>query len=302
MNVNLQFAKFLKAFPWSATKHSLEVTIAKHEYLDCERLSDEILAAIENLHPFSFIRLGDGEGARVRLSMADEADYSELYDENRLYFNHIWFGSHHDDSLGHFGQLSRELWEVVGEATVVGIPYQSWINHDFDCCSTTGIPSLTNIIRMLEEIDCRHSTSQKYCPQNMHFELAKSDLFDRIFATSARISMISCYDGLPKAIELRFGRRLHSFIKVPGESAYRNVIKDDSDKRSHYPLVFQQIRQSIQNENLTGHVFIIAAGYLGKFYCSDVRRSGGVAVDIGSIADGWMGRNTRPGMADVTLG
>ena len=42
-----------------------------------------------------------------------------------------------------------------------------------------------------------------------------------------------------------------------------------------------------------GHVFIVAAGYLGKSYCARVRDRGGIGLDLGSIVDEWLGYDTR---------
>ena len=46
-----------------------------------------------------------------------------------------------------------------------------------------------------------------------------------------------------------------------------------------------------------GAIFLVAAGLLGKVYCARIHELGGIAIDIGSLADGWMGygRDTRPG-------
>jgi hypothetical protein len=38
---------------------------------------------------------------------------------------------------------------------------------------------------------------------------------------------------------------------------------------------------------------LVAAGILGKIYCDVIRAAGGVAVDIGHVADLWAGRETR---------
>jgi hypothetical protein len=37
----------------------------------------------------------------------------------------------------------------------------------------------------------------------------------------------------------------------------------------------------------------VAAGMLGKIYAMDLKKSGAVVLDIGSIADALVGKNTR---------
>lgn len=45
-----------------------------------------------------------------------------------------------------------------------------------------------------------------------------------------------------------------------------------------------------------GAVFLVAAGLLGKVYCHRIHRLGGIAIDVGSVVDAWMGFGTRPGL------
>ena len=39
--------------------------------------------------------------------------------------------------------------------------------------------------------------------------------------------------------------------------------------------------------------FLVAAGFLGKIYCNEIKNKGGISIDIGSTADIWMGYSTR---------
>ncbi len=50
---------------------------------------------------------------------------------------------------------------------------------------------------------------------------------------------------------------------------------------------------------LNGKLFLVAGGILGKFYCGRIKGSGGVAIDVGSLVDMWMGAETRPGMSQA---
>jgi hypothetical protein len=37
-----------------------------------------------------------------------------------------------------------------------------------------------------------------------------------------------------------------------------------------------------------GELYLVAAGIVGKIYCDMIKSLGGVAIDIGSVADLWM--------------
>ena len=42
-----------------------------------------------------------------------------------------------------------------------------------------------------------------------------------------------------------------------------------------------------------GEVHLVGAGFLGKFFCDQIRTKGGIAIDIGSQADRWANHATR---------
>ena len=42
-----------------------------------------------------------------------------------------------------------------------------------------------------------------------------------------------------------------------------------------------------------GAPYLVGAGLMGKLICDQIRRSGGFAIDIGSVFDGWVEKNTR---------
>ena len=50
-----------------------------------------------------------------------------------------------------------------------------------------------------------------------------------------------------------------------------------------------------------GAVFLVAGGLLGKIYCHRIRELGGIALDIGALADAWVGINTRGTVLDASL-
>ena len=60
----------------------------------------------------------------------------------------------------------------------------------------------------------------------------------------------------------------------------------------HFPNRFEDIQSKIEVAYL-GEVFLVAAGFLGKFYCQTIKERGGIALDIGSAADYWLGYQTR---------
>ncbi len=292
-----QFRGFVEEFSHEDIRSMLSKLEIENKYLHCTDLCEEILAAARQKVPFSLIRLGDGEGTRVKIGLKDEVNYRELYRHCRRALTDIWFTSDFQDPDGQFDLLSLELPEVIKNASVLGIPYQSWLAHEHKIASITGVTSLTNLIRLISSFPSNKMPS--LCVQNIHFALSGSSLFERLFREDCKFGVITCHSALGYAIERRFGVPNVATYKIPGEGAYKTLLEDQADKRFHFPSVFNDIRSSIKSQCLSGNVILVAAGYLGKFYCDDIKRSGGIGIDIGSIADGWMGKNTRPGMSDV---
>jgi hypothetical protein len=87
---------------------------------------------------------------------------------------------------------------------------------------------------------------------------------------------------------------------ISGELGHKNYLPDEAINGKHYPDQFNTINCSISRP-LNGKLFLVAAGILGKFYCHTIKRNGGIALDIGSIADGWMNCDTRPGLGKLPL-
>jgi hypothetical protein len=61
----------------------------------------------------------------------------------------------------------------------------------------------------------------------------------------------------------------------------------------HFPDRFDEIDSSLAKLDLTGSLFFIGAGILGKAYCNRVKSQGGMAIDAGSMMDVWMGIGAR---------
>ena len=42
-----------------------------------------------------------------------------------------------------------------------------------------------------------------------------------------------------------------------------------------------------------GMLFLVGAGLFGKLYCAEIKRQGGIALDLGSLLDAWAGVGSR---------
>ena len=133
------------------------------------------------------------------------------------------------------------------------------------------------------------------CDQLIHIQLHTGRLIDPIMAELPRLTVISCLDELPARIREKFGIDDIELIKIPSETYAPHLYGETKLRRSlHYPHAFWPVieRLSVPHD---GRVFLIAAGTFGKYYATVIKRHGGIALDLGSLVDGWMRLVSRPG-------
>jgi hypothetical protein len=95
-------------------------------------------------------------------------------------------------------------------------------------------------------------------------------------------------------MKARFGLDEVELFKIPGEK-YTETIRDrDQMAGEHFPHVYWDIVRRLSRPH-HGRLFVIAAGTLAKFYAAIIRKHGGIALDLGSLVDGWLSIPSRPG-------
>ena len=292
-----EFNRFLEIFPLFRALELCRSFENEPRFLQPASVIERIFEAVASRRPFSLIRLGDGEGAFVRLSEEDERQFPNLYRRNRLDRSHVWFKGEIDIEASGFQATAFGIHTAVQNADVVGIPYAGWIEQEYKIQSPTGISSLVNALRLMSLPDA--NIGQALTPQLIHLDLAHACL-PELLRKETEIGLISCHSELPGRLQTAFGLKLVEFHKIPGEKVHRDIIGESAATGQHYPERFQTIMNQLQKWQ-DGRVFLVGAGLLGKFYCDQIKRNGGIGIDIGSLADAWMGANTRPGHEKLDL-
>ena len=286
------FGRYVDVFGLSAARAMLDRVHRRVGHAEPSEVADRILAAKAERRPFALIRLGDGEGACIRLDPGDEASYGPIYAQNRQEMISIWFGPEIDSVGSGFDRLCCGLSDLVAECDLVGIPYPSWIEHEFRIGSVRGIPSILNVLRLLDR-DAERFADTTTCTQQIHIDLGQREFFDPLLR-GEDIGVVSCFAELGPRLQERFGVRSVDFHKLPGERMSAALIGEEAVAGRHYPDVFEATMERLSQPH-HGRIFLVAGGILGKFYARQIRRNGGIALDIGSLADGWLAKGTRPG-------
>jgi hypothetical protein len=287
-----EFLLYLRAWPKMDALESANA-LERHGLFDtCADVEARIFQAIELKSAFSLVRLGDGEGSWFKLSPEDEFSYPTLYSSNRREFLRIWFN---DDTIydrQSFHDMAVSMLEDFRNTDILGIPYSLRVNNEYRIGSSRGIPSVRNILRWLD--DTSRQANQRFCSQDIHLEFQHSGFFHRLFSKPCQWGIISCHPGLPALIEARTGARVDISHLVPEEKGSIGVLGSNGVRRGHFPVVYNEIVSGLRSESQQGRVWLVAGGILGKRYCAEIRAQGGIALDVGSIVDGWLGKATRP--------
>lgn len=234
----------------------------------------KIINSIEDKKPLSLIRIGDGEGLllghNTTIEKNDIDDICKIHFGKELKENEII-------------EIKKGLESSIEKSDLVGIPSlsRSYKTNPF-----------SRIQRgVLSAIDYAHNKkiNDKICQASIHIDLDKNGLLDKILNNIDNLSLVTCRAELKKKILQKYNLTNVTLYKIPAEFKYGGV----EVKESHYPEVYEK---TIENLHVpyNGHVFFVAAGLLGKLYCKRIKELGGIAIDIGSIADAWAGVESRP--------
>ncbi|CAO4137135.1 hypothetical protein OFEAOIEE_LOCUS4903 [Methylorubrum extorquens] len=286
-----ELCDFMRCYPAGVADRISAKIENDTRYVSKDCLIDWARAALQDRRGFSMIRLGDGEGAFCRISSEDEQRYRNLYRFCRDDRARVWFNGEIDLIESGFTDTAFGLRQAMYDADVLGLPYRSWVAHEYQFCGPTGITCLVNALRLAKvpAVD----RGQSWTTQQVHAELLQSTLLEKLVRECKRISLISCMGDAPHILKEAFDLDEVDFYKIPGEKAHLHLLGQDAGEGRHFPDRFNVLMDEL-SQPLHGQLFLVAGGILGKFYCTRIKQSGGVALDVGSIIDAWMGRMTRP--------
>lgn len=245
-----------------------------------------VIEALDKSRPFSYIRLGDGEGNVLGLTQ------NKYPNANRVWAKKICDLQFGQDVLSHdqILEVAKFVSRSVSSCDILGImrperlkeiyfnkelPYDRQLSgnfYNYEFLVESGL---------LGERNFRYADSSiNYDP---YFE-------NRLFDLADKADKIGILGPHPEAVDFfnKMGLDVFKFIRIPGEKKYF----PSSDQ--HYPDGFRIACDEIHKYDLSGVLFYVGGGLLGKYYCSEIKKMGGVALDIGSSMDRISGfRNTR---------
>jgi tetratricopeptide (TPR) repeat protein len=265
------------------------------DWLDSAGVAYTLREAISARQPFSFIRMGDGE-ARF-LAYCDQEVNRRLQPRLVESLGDVcfqnWFAipiKSVDPEL--VLQLNASTLAAMREADILGVSTADRLQRD-----NAHFGYLAVLERILNSIDDRR-IGQKFADSLVNIDLHRASRFYRQILSGLDFLGVICpHPGLAARLAQLHAIPESAEIVVPGESR----LPDGAPRMQlvgHFPELYMDICANLTVPR-PGSVFLVAAGLLGKIYCNIIRQRGGIAIDVGSIVDAWVGVNTRPGQYDV---
>ena len=232
----------------------------------------KIQTAIVKRTSFSFMRFGDGEGIILGYpKLTKPFEMAKRLDK--------WFGAQTMTERQKL-QFADDMRTAATEADVLGIPGKRHgnINKFWDRVT----PCL---------LDCGAlSPAKDHICMDVVIEMQERHGWTKILEGLPEVHVISCRL-LGARMQAAFHIHTVNEFHIPPQNKPR--VGNNYSPGPHFPDRYRALQEYIPAQCTPGSVWLVGAGGLGKVYCSWIKRRGGIALDAGSILDGWAGYTTR---------
>ena len=298
VKVHRQFFSLLARYDCAEAKCLLQEVRARFDRRSIAELEEEIRHALDVGKPYLMLRLGDGEGACIRLNAADESANRDYYRANREEFATIWFKDTAVLDDPEFSAAIDAFNAAIRQADAIGgSAYEAAIKVEYSHASRRGIAWVVNVMRKmlaLAESEPEWATRVPVFSLVVHYDLLQTGALARLLRNRHHVGVISCHDELPHALAKTYDIEHVEFIKTPGEQIHAATLGNAAVAGRHWPDRYREICDELDLPvKREGQLWLVAAGILGKIYAGRLKTQGAVVIDIGAVADLWMGRNTR---------
>lgn len=230
-------------------------------YLPVSSVTQSLKEAINNKTPFSLVRIGDGEGDVI---LKNSRCAKRLTG---------WTGVKFTESQAH--ALADGIIQSCLNADIVGVPCPTMMRNQ---------PQYKDSWQRAQDAVVKNGYyNGELTSAYIHYDI------DYSLLEGQDVLFISSHD-LSHKIKEYGSTTVEGFII---DSDYKRLPKhkQQAAPKRHYPKQYNQINQWLKSSK--GKVVLVAAGGLGKIYCNWAKQNGGIAIDIGSVADSWMGVGSR---------
>jgi len=244
--------------------------------LSFELFLNRVRKAVAGKEPFAHIRYGDGEGIVM--------GYPEYTGKEKAMGRWSkWLGENGVD-MSAFALLIRD---TVKDADIVGLPCKRHmtVNQDW-----------RNVRQFMERYGLINRDSVTCC-MDWTVKMQTDGHYKALLRGRDSVYLITCRD-VSEAVKRGYGVTEVRPFYLPVQ--HRPCVGNSVSVYSrHYPEAYHTAIEWIRENAGAGRLFLVGAGGLGKIYCSEIKRAGGIALDVGSLFDGWAGHVTRSYLKNI---
>jgi len=253
-----------------------------------------VQSRLRERRPFSFVRLGDGEAA----CLPYESPLSAFAAYDARDRERIWWDKPLDRQVR--SQIYPRLAKSIFDADCIGIPPVSRFLRELklqreDSLETSltgrGLRTVLHCAEHWEQLRSVGLAPPIFTSCHLHQDLELWNCFDELFDGAGEVVLVSCHPELPDRMHARFGLKAAGHILLPPDRVTGPFLALGGDNRA-LPSVLDTTIDNL-GDLPKGRLVLVGGGLLGKLIVAEACARGGVALDVGSIFDHWLGFRTR---------
>jgi hypothetical protein len=266
----------------------LETDISKEQ---CEAFVALVRQKLANGQPFSFIRVGDADSNALHY----EPHLAQFFGTDMREREQSWWAREltNDQRVSLCSSVSTAIWS----ADALGVPCTARILRDMDLKSENVLESGRTarghraVLNAVRERLASEAPAPIFASANLHQDLYRFDLYETLLRGARDVLCVTAHANLPERLVSDFGALSATNITVQSARSVSHLV----DQREDAFLLPDQCEDVLNAlpPDLKGRLVIVGGGYAGKWICHQAAQRGAVALDLGSIADYWMGARTR---------
>lgn len=287
--------RVLRVEEFIAEKYSLALLDTDVSRAQCEAFVELVRSKMFAGEPFSLVRIGDGEAA----CLPYEPYLDWLAKGDAIEREKIWWGK--PLTPAQRGRMTRLVFNAIWSADCIGIPTASRFlrelrleeNDRLDRGLTgRGLRAILHCLEHHKVFRGAGASSPIFTSCHLHQDLERWQLYPALLEGARRIALVSCHAELAGFVEKKYGVKVESSLVLPPDRVSAPAMGDRPFDRRLLPDILDEVVDRMKNLP-RGSLVLVGAGYLGKWLIDVARTQGGVALDVGSVFDYWLGLTTR---------
>ncbi len=262
---------------------------------ECRRFIAMVRGKFSSGRPFSFVRFGDGEAA----CLPYEPDLAVLARIDAADRERIWWGKPLRSELrtAMAGKVARAMWD----ADCIGIPTTARFLRELDLTRNDdlvdkltgrGLRAILYNTERYSQFRSPHLPAPIFASCHLHQDLERWNLYGDLLGDARNVVVVSCHPGLADWLVKRFHVGIGGNILLPPDRVSGPMLGRRVATTSDLPEILGDVIDMVAKVSANSLV-LVGAGYPGKLIVDAARAHGGVALDLGSVFDYWLGINTR---------